>query len=99
MKTPTYASHPGESRDLRPQSQAPSFWPEIPAFAGITAVLVLCTSLTACGVQRPLLRPAEVPAYEEKQRKKREAMIEEQQQLKALDEQRATEKANETQAQ
>lgn len=57
-------------------------------------LLIFCSlTLTACGVQRPLMRPAEVPAYEEKQRKKREQMIEEQQELKALDEKRAAESA------
>lgn len=53
----------------------------------------LALIVAGCGVERPLLRPIEVPQYMEEQRKKRENMIQEQQQLKMLDEQRAAERA------
>ena len=49
-------------------------------------VLILSTlvlSLSACAIKRPLIRPADIPAYEEKQRKKiedREEFLREQQQ-------------------
>ncbi len=50
-------------------------------------------TLTACGVQRPLIRPSEIPAYEEQQRKKKEAIEKELRELEAIDAQRAAEKA------
>jgi len=34
--------------------------------------------LCACGVQRPLIKPKDIPAYEEQQRKKRENIEKEQ---------------------
>lgn len=47
-------------------------------------LLLFCAlTLTACAIQRPLIRPAEIPAYEEKKRKKlqeREEFLREQQQ-------------------
>lgn len=46
------------------------------AFCMSLALMVVC----ACGVQRPLMKPSEIPAYEEKQRKKRERLLDEQQQ-------------------
>lgn len=46
---------------------------------------LLALTLTACGVQRPLMRPKEIPAYEEQQRKKREAMEQETRELEAID--------------
>ena len=39
------------------------------------AILVL--TLASCGVQRPLIRPSEIPAFEEKQRKKHERIEQE----------------------
>jgi predicted small lipoprotein YifL len=35
-------------------------------------LLLLCaaTVLSACGIKRPLMRPADIPAYEEQQRRK-----------------------------
>lgn len=35
-------------------------------------LILLALTMTACGVQRPLIRPKDIPAYEEEQRKKRE---------------------------
>ncbi len=40
-------------------------------------LVLLAFTVTACGVQRPLLRPKEIPAYEEQQRKKREKIEQE----------------------
>lgn len=37
-------------------------------------VMVLCS----CGIRRPLIRPSDIPAYEEQQRKKREKLQREQ---------------------
>lgn len=38
------------------------------------ALIALALVVAACGVKRPLLRPKDIPAYEEQQRKKREAL-------------------------
>ena len=38
----------------------------------LSMVLVV---LTSCGVKRPVMRPQDIPAYQEKMRKKREQMI------------------------
>jgi hypothetical protein len=70
-----------------------SMWPEIPAFAGMTMLVVCTLILSGCGVQRPLMRPNDIPAYEEQQRKKREKIEQEQQELDAIDAKRAAERA------
>lgn len=47
------------------------------------AIIAAAITLSACAIQRPLIRPAEIPAYEEKQRQKikeREDFLREQQQ-------------------
>lgn len=38
----------------------------------IVLLLLLCTSVTACGIKRPLIRPSEIPAYEQKRQEKLE---------------------------
>jgi hypothetical protein len=47
-------------------------------------ILLLCAfAITACGIKRGLVAPKDIPAYEEKQRKKleeREELLREQQQ-------------------
>jgi predicted small lipoprotein YifL len=48
-------------------------------------LLSLVVSLAACGVQRPLMRPKDIPAYEEQQRKKREQIEQEKRELEAID--------------
>jgi hypothetical protein len=52
-----------------------------------TAILLvfLSSMLAACGVQRPLIPPREIPAFEEAQRKKREDIRKELEELKAID--------------
>jgi hypothetical protein len=45
----------------------------------------LAMLVAGCGVQRPLLRPIDIPAYEEQQRKKREDILREQRELQAID--------------
>jgi hypothetical protein len=54
-------------------------------------LIPLAVMLAACGVQRPLMRPKDIPAYEETQRKKREAIEQELRELEAIDASRATE--------
>lgn len=44
----------------------------------VLALSLLALSLAGCGVQRPLIRPSEIPAYEQKQREKREKIEQEQ---------------------
>jgi predicted small lipoprotein YifL len=56
-------------------------------------LLSLALVLAACGVQRPLMRPKDIPAYEEQQRKKRQEIIDEQKELDAIDAKRAAEDA------
>lgn len=56
-------------------------------------LLSLALGLAACGVQRPLMRPKDIPAYEEQQRKKRQEIIDEQKELDAIDAKRAAEDA------
>lgn len=50
-------------------------------------ILWMCLGLTvaACGVQRPLMKPKDIPAYEQKQREKREKIEQEQRELQAID--------------
>lgn len=40
-------------------------------------LMLIALTVAACGVQRPLLRPKDIPAYEEQQRKKREKIEQE----------------------
>ncbi|MFZ4540656.1 MAG: hypothetical protein ACOYNL_02450 [Rickettsiales bacterium] len=47
--------------------------------AALVTLIVL--SVASCGVPRPLIRPKEVPAYEEQQRKKRERIEQEQREM------------------
>lgn len=42
------------------------------------ALIALALSVASCGVQRPLLRPKDIPAYEKEQREKRERIEREQ---------------------
>ncbi len=42
---------------------------------------LLTLSLASCGVQRPLIKPSEIPAYEKSQREKREKYEQEQREL------------------
>jgi hypothetical protein len=56
-------------------------------------LLSLALVLASCGVQRPLMRPKDIPAYEEQQRKKRQEIIDEQKELDAIDAKRAAEDA------
>ncbi len=44
-------------------------------------LLSLALIVASCGVQRPLMRPKDIPAYEEQQRKKREKIEQEQREL------------------
>ena len=48
-----------------------------------TLFIFLLTTLTACGVQRPLIKPKDIPAFEEEQRKKREKIEQEQRESQA----------------
>ena len=48
-------------------------------------LLILCLTLTAWGVKRPLLRPKDIPAYEEQQRKKREKLEQDEIELNRID--------------
>ena len=52
-------------------------------------LILLALTVTACGVQRPLIRPKDIPAYEEQQRKKREQIEQEQRELEAIDAKRS----------
>lgn len=47
-------------------------------------ILLLCVLLTSCGVKRPLMRPQDIPAYEEQQRRKREKIDEEQREFEKI---------------
>ncbi len=47
----------------------------------VIACIALALIVASCGVQRPLMRPKEIPAFEEKQRKKRETIEQEQREL------------------
>jgi predicted small lipoprotein YifL len=40
-------------------------------------LIPLALIVAACGVQRPLMRPSEIPAYEKKQQEKREKIEQE----------------------
>lgn len=51
------------------------------AIIRFVCIVLLCLPLTACGVKRPLMRPKDIPAYEEQQRKKRERIEQEQREM------------------
>ena len=51
----------------------------------IALAAVLCLTLTGCGVKRSLIRPKDIPAYEEQQRKKRESLEQDKRELEELD--------------
>lgn len=57
-------------------------------------LLSLALLLAACGVQRPLIRPKDIPAYEEQQRQKRQEILDEQKELEAIDAKRAATPTN-----
>ncbi|MDX2095284.1 MAG: hypothetical protein SFW64_05025 [Alphaproteobacteria bacterium] len=42
------------------------------------SLIVLALVIASCGVKRPLLRPKDIPAYEEQKRKKREELEQDQ---------------------
>jgi predicted small lipoprotein YifL len=46
---------------------------------------ILAFTVAGCGVQRPLMRPKDIPAYEEQQRKKLERIEQEQREFDAKD--------------
>jgi len=50
---------------------------------------LLAFTVASCGVQRPLMRPKDIPAFEEKQRLKREQIEQEQRDLDAIDAKRS----------
>ena len=50
---------------------------------------LLALTVASCGVQRPLMRPKDIPAFEEKQRLKREKIEQEQRDLDAIDAKRS----------
>lgn len=55
-----------------------------------TATLILLALLvTSCGVKRSLIRPKDIPAYEEQQRKKRESLEQDKRELERIDAERA----------
>lgn len=55
-----------------------------------TATLILLALLvTSCGVKRALIRPKDIPAYEEQQRKKRESLEQDKRELERIDAERA----------
>ncbi len=49
------------------------------------ALIWLCVGLTACGVQRPLIKPMDVPAYEAARQAKRDKIAREQQEQQQQD--------------
>lgn len=49
-----------------------------------TFIFLACI-VASCGVKRPLLRPKDIPAYEEQQRKKREKLIQDEIELNRID--------------
>jgi hypothetical protein len=72
-----HGSTPHQNREER-------FWLPLKGGAGF-CLIVLALTVASCGVQRPLMRPKDIPAYEEQQRKKREEIEQEQRQLEAID--------------
>lgn len=57
----------------------------------IATLIFLALIVASCGVKRPLIKPKDIPAYEEQQRKKREALEQDKRELEALDASRALE--------
>ena len=55
-----------------------------------SALIFLALIVASCGVKRPLIKPKDIPAYEEQQRKKRESLEQDKRELDALDAARAT---------
>lgn len=54
-------------------------------------LIFLAVVVASCGVKRPLIKPKDIPAYEEQQRKKREALEQDKRDLEAIDAERALE--------
>ncbi len=44
----------------------------------VVALMMVALTLASCGVQRPLMKPSDIPAYEAEQLKKRERIAQEQ---------------------
>lgn len=51
----------------------------------LITLIFLSLSVASCGVKRPLIRPKDIPAYEEQQRKKRESLEQDKRELEELD--------------
>ena len=51
----------------------------------IFCITLLVLAVASCGVQRPLMRPKDIPAYEQQQRKKIEKIEQENRELQAID--------------
>ncbi|MBX9726024.1 MAG: hypothetical protein K2X09_02055 [Rickettsiales bacterium] len=49
------------------------------------ALMMLALIVASCGVKRPLIRPMDIPAYEEQQRKKREKLEQDESELNRID--------------
>ena len=49
------------------------------------SLILLSLMVASCGVKRPLIRPKDIPAYEEQQRKKRESLEQDKRELEELD--------------
>lgn len=49
------------------------------------ALMMLALIVASCGVKRPLIRPMDIPAYEEQQRKKREKLEQDESELRRID--------------
>lgn len=47
--------------------------------------ILIALMVASCGVKRSLIRPKDIPAYEEQQRKKRESLEQEMRELEELD--------------
>lgn len=46
---------------------------------------ILALSLASCGVQRPLIKPADIPAYQAAQQRKREKIAQEELEQQKMD--------------
>lgn len=53
------------------------------------SLILLALLVASCGVKRPLVRPKDIPAYEEQQRKKRESLEQDKRELERIDAERA----------
>ncbi len=49
------------------------------------SLILLSLMVASCGVKRALIRPKDIPAYEEQQRKKRESLEQDKRELEELD--------------